>query len=93
MLPLEITIPLTVSEDVDISLGVTEQQEQITLTVTEGGGSEYPYYVGETTVIPKVREDVELQTAQKALLENIVVKEIPYYETSNVKGKTFIIGG
>lgn len=92
MPPLEITIPLKVNVDVDISLGVTEQ-EQVKLVIAEGGGSEYPYYVGETTVTPKVNEAVELETARTTLLENIVVEEIPYYETSNVKGKTFIIGG
>lgn len=92
MPPLEIKIPLKVTVDVGVSLSVGEQ-EQISLVVTEGGGSEYPFYTGETTVTPKVNEPVELETAKTTLLENIVVEEIPYYETSNVKGKTFIIGG
>lgn len=82
MLPLEIHIPLRVREE-----------EQIHLTVREGGGSEYPYYTGETVVTPKVHESTELETASKVVLQNIVVEEIPYYETSNVKGKTFVIGG
>lgn len=82
MSPLEIHIPLTVQVDVPIKL-----------TVHEGGGSVFPVYAGETTVTPKVKESIELETQNKVLLENIIVNEVPYYETSNPKGTTFIIGG
>lgn len=82
MLPLEIHIPLVVREE-----------EQIKLTISEGGGGEYPIYTGETVVTPKVRESTELETSNTTLLQNIVVEEIPYYETSNIKGVTFIVGG
>lgn len=82
MSPLEIHIPLTVQVDVPIKL-----------TVHEGGGSAYPVYTGETTVTPKVHESTELETKNKVVLDNIVVNEIPYYETSNIKGTTFIVGG
>ena len=82
MLPLEIHIPLVVREE-----------EQIKLTISEGSGGEYPIYTGETVVTPKVRESTELETSNTTLLQNIVVEEIPYYETSNLKGITFIVGG
>lgn len=82
MSPLEIHIPLTVQVDVPIKL-----------TVHEGDGSVYPVYTGETTVTPKVKESIELETKNKVVLDNILVNEIPYYETSNPKGITFIIGG
>ena len=82
MLPLEINIPLKVREE-----------EQIILKIEEGSGSEYPFYTGEVNVVPQPFESVELETSKKTLLQNIVVEQIPHYETSNLKGKTFIIGG
>lgn len=81
--PLEVYIPLKVEEEIQINLKVDES----------GGGGEYPIYTGDTTVTPLVHQSVELQTRNKAVLSNIVVEEIPYYETSNPKGTTFIIGG
>ena len=92
MQPLEIHIPLKITEPDTIKLGINEDSESICLKIKEGGGS-YPYYTGETRVTPKVKEETELQTKNRVLLENILVEEIPYYETSNIKGITFIIGG
>ena len=83
--PLVIHIPLTViSETEPIKLKVVE---------TGGGGPVYPVYHGPTVVTPKVRESTELETRNKVVQANIVVEEIPYFETSNPKGLTFIIGG
>ena len=77
-----------------IPLSVIESETIIPLTVDSGGGGgEYPYYYGSTTVTPKVDESVELETHNKVLLSDIVVNEIPYYETTNPKGTTVIIGG
>ena len=82
MLPLEIHIPLKVRET-----------EKIKLTISEGGGGEYPVYTGPVVVTPKVRETTELDTRNTVLLQNVFVEEIPYFETSNVKGITFVVGG
>lgn len=50
-------------------------------------------YDGEYVVIPLAERQTVLETAEKLLLENIVVKEIPYYETSNsAGGDTVYIG-
>lgn len=81
--PLEIHIPLRIVEDPVIKLKVSEG----------GGGPVYPVYHGPTVVTPKVRESTELETRNKVVQANIVVEEIPYFETSNPKGLTFIIGG
>lgn len=44
-------------------------------------------------VIPLAERQTVLETAEKLLLEDIVVKEIPYYETSNsAGGDTVYIG-
>lgn len=84
MQPLEIHIPLKIKEPELIKLKISEGG---------GGGGDYPYYSGEVVVTPKVKESVELNTKDTIVLQNITVNEIPYYETSNVKGTTFIIGG
>ena len=51
-------------------------------------------FKGPYEVIPKVDEEQELPTADKMLSENILVKEIPFYKTSNeIGGYTIYIGG
>ena len=52
----------------------------------------YEDYAGEYNVIPKIEAQL-LPTADKHLTDNVTVEPIPYYEVSNPKGKTIIIGG
>ena len=40
-------------------------------------------YDGKYNVIPKAFEQTTLNTANKLLHENVVISEVPYYETSN----------
>lgn len=82
MFPLEIHIPLKVKEE----------EQKIKLKIAEGGGGVYPIYTGETEVEPKTIAQ-KLETANKTVLSDIDVLEIPYFETSNPKGTTAIIGG
>lgn len=50
------------------------------------------YYTGEYTVTPSIEEQT-LQTQNKMMSNDVVVEEIPYYETSNqYGGYTVIIG-
>ena len=89
-----VVIPLRVVEQNSvIPLRVSSEETVIPLTVDAGGGSEYPFYHGPTIVTPRVRESVELETRNKVVTSDIVVNEIPYFETSNPKGITFVIGG
>ena len=95
MRPLEVKIPLTVKEDRPFKMKV-ESDSIVKLKVdnyTGGGGGDYPIYDGPTRVTPLAHESVSLSTKNTSVLSDIVVGEIPYYETSNEKGKTFIIGG
>ena len=49
-------------------------------------------YAGEYTVTPKVTAQV-LPTAQKRMQEDVTIREIPYYATSNPqRGETVYIG-
>ena len=50
------------------------------------------YYKGDYTVTPKV-EKQELATRKKFLTENLKIKEIPFFEVSNLEGgQTVFIG-
>ena len=59
-------------------------------TVTEIVGGDQ--YEGEYVVTPHVGEQ-ELQTKNKVLLDDVTIKAIPYFETSNTSGgNTVYIG-
>lgn len=49
-------------------------------------------YDGETVIVPSSFSDKELETRGKMVKTDIVVKQIPYYETANETGKTIYIG-
>ena len=50
------------------------------------------YYKGDYMVTPKV-EKQELATRQKFMAENVKIKEIPFFEVSNLEGgQTVFIG-
>ena len=51
------------------------------------------YYQGAYEVTPRPFASTVLQTQNKVMTDNVTVLEIPYYETSNIHGKTVIIGG
>lgn len=53
----------------------------------------YDDYIGPYDVTPNVSPQ-SLDTADKHLADNVIIKAIPYYEVSNShNGKTIIIGG
>lgn len=49
-------------------------------------------YEGETVIVPSSFTDQELATRNKMVKTDILVKQIPYYETSNESGITVYIG-
>lgn len=64
------------------------------ITYGIGDGEIVPEYEGEYTVLPLAFEETILPTKDTKLTKNIVVKEIPYYETSNTSGgNTVYIAG
>jgi hypothetical protein len=50
-----------------------------------------PVYDGEYIIIPKAYEDQNLETKDKLLEKDILVKKVPSYEVSNKDGTTFYI--
>lgn len=47
---------------------------------------EYDIYGGEYEIIPKAFEEQVLPTSNRVLKEDVVVKEVPFYETGNDSG-------
>ena len=63
--------------------------------VIHGVVSEYvsaPVYDGDYVVTPDTEDDIYLYTNDKLMKNDVTVKKIPYYETSNVSGYTVYIG-
>ena len=90
----------------EIDLNVLESNRKVPLKVDSSGpipmtleqvriiyDSPYPPYTGPTIVTPEI--DAQLLPTQKTLvLDDIIIRAIPYYETSNPSGGyTAIIGG
>ena len=78
----------------DIIKGVLSSQLNLTsdlmISHTE---EEIPKYEGEYIIVPQPFQDQTLSTARKEMKRNLVVKEIPYFQTSNITGDTVYIGG
>ena len=49
-------------------------------------------YKGDYTITPKI-DSKTMRTKNKKMEDNVTVLAIPYYETSNLTGKTVYIGG
>ena len=59
----------------------------------QAGISDVPKYAGETTVTPKVADEIILPTRDKIVKDDITVLKIPQFEVSNTSGGyTLIIG-
>ena len=71
------------------SVIVQETGEAYHFEVTGGRGEEYD---GDYEVVPKPRIAQRLETKDKYMKDDVVVFEIPYFETSNPQGKTVYIG-
>ena len=57
------------------------------------GEAAVPKYDGETTVTPKVADEIILPTRDKIVKDDITVRKIPQFEVSNTSGGyTLIIG-
>ena len=68
-----------------------EQPKEITFVIdTEVTVIDHDPYEGEYVVIPK-RRDIVLDTRNKTMRDDVTVKEVPYAETSNQYGTTYII--
>lgn len=62
-----------------------------TISIGAGVEKDVPIYDGEYEVTPKVYGQ-SLETTGKKMLNDVVIRSIPYYETSNPWGNTVYIG-
>ncbi len=48
-------------------------------------------YQGDYVVVPKAHEETILETRDLVMADDVTVKKVPYFETSNLSGKTVYI--
>lgn len=84
-------IPLTGTIRSEISITGKLKTEDVVFGKIHLSGN-LSIYNGDYTVTPSVEEQT-LKTANKKMLEDVTVKKIPFYETSNLSGgNTVYIG-
>lgn len=88
-----ITIPMNVATDgITVPMTVGSDGQTIGFTL----GAEYAIagadvYDGVYEVIPKANHSQTLETANKLMEENVLIFEVPYFQTSNEHGDTVYI--
>lgn len=80
----------TLSKPITLSGSLSKPQILSGTLTMKAIGSDYPTYSGDTVVIPATSEQL-LETSNTIVRDDILVKEIPTFETSNEYGVTFII--
>ena len=73
----------------ELELAITAAGETLELGVENGHTT--AWYEGPYEVTP-TRSEQHLATTHRTMREDVTVHEIPYYETSNPYGTTYIIG-
>lgn len=85
-------IKLYLNKKVKCSLPEIKNKVEITnLKVSTFVSGDYPFYRGEYNVTPKAHTEQTLETRNTILRNNVVVSQVPYYETSNTDGTTVYI--
>ena len=74
--------------------GKVEKPSDMSGEININPEKDMPTYNGNYIIIPKAYKEQILETKEKMMEDNVVVKKIPYYETSNVDGgETVYIAG
>lgn len=76
----EIISTYSISSNISNTFSISGNLSTTALTPT------YPYYQGVYQVSPIPELDIILETSNKILQDDIIIKEIPYYETTNESG-------
>lgn len=95
---MEIEIEELILED-EIELCEIELEEELKLeeleldVIIEGSISpDYDMYKGSYNITPLAYNKQELETKNKIMEKNLIVKEVPFFEVSNTEGTTVYIG-
>lgn len=87
-------IPMTICDTGNIFVASLMDREMILHAEieTQFSVNDHATYHGDYIVIPKVDIEQDLLTAGMLMEDDVKVRAIPYYETSNMYGKTVYIG-
>ena len=66
-----------------------EHTPRVTISVGNGGAS--PEYRGEYSITPKAHDDQVVPCKGYRMSDNVTVRKVPYFETSNHDGQTVYI--
>ena len=72
--------------------GEVNPQKQVDASVSLFGDKESVRYSGDHEFTADTDEDYSVDTKFKMMSSNIVIKKVPYFETSNPSGTTIYIG-
>ena len=77
-----------------MKMHLTESSETLKMTISEGGGiiTDLPPYEGSYDITPKVNPQT-MQTKNKAMKDDVFIRQIPCEAVSNGSGTTITIGG
>ena len=80
------------SRGINVNFGTKKIQANISNVERVPIEGNYKMYEGEYNITPLAFEQQELETKNKILEDNLIVKEVPYFEVSNIQGTTVYIG-
>ena len=75
-----------------IDMVLEENDDSLEMDLEEGGSLNLPYYEGSYDITPKVIPQ-KMETKNKAMREDVLIRQIPYEAVSNGTGTTITIGG
>ncbi len=75
-----------------IDMVLEENDDSLEMDLEEGGSLNLPYYEGSCDITPKVIPQ-KMETKNKAMREDVLIRQIPYEAVSNGSGTTVTIGG
>lgn len=75
-----------------IDMVLEENDDSLEMDLEEGGSLNLPYYEGSYDITPKVIPQ-KMETKNKAMREDVLIRQIPYEAVSNGSGTTVTIGG
>ncbi len=82
------------TKEIFVDVGDVKYRRPVNIDISKSRSEPIEEYTGPYEVIPKANQEVILATEGKKMKDDVLVLEIPYYETSNIhNGYTVYIGG
>ncbi len=76
----------------EIDMVLEENDDALEMELEEGGSLTLPYYEGSYDITPKVIPQ-KMGTKNRAMREDVLIRQIPCEAVSNGSGTTITIGG